>query len=336
MKKTAIFIIVIAILLCTIAAVSIGVIRIPMEAVFYIIKAKICGEPIPATWATYEIAVWNLRLPRILLSLITGSILAICGASFQSIFRNPICDPYILGISSGASLGAAFAIIVGLDVYLFGISACALIAALSTLFLVVGIAHFGKRKKTETILLAGIAINFLTSSLITILMVLHQESLQEIIFWTMGSFAAASWSELAFLFPVFILGSGILFFFSKDLNIMQLGNETAQTMGVNARRTTLCVLISSSFLIASAVACCGVIGFVGLIVPHIVRLLFGNNNKVVFCYSLLFGAFFCLIADTLARTLAIPSELPVGSITAIAGAPYFIYLLLTNNQKSMP
>jgi iron complex transport system permease protein len=333
-KKSAIFIAVIAVILCTIAAVSIGVIRVPMEAVFFIIKAKICGTHIPAEWATYEIAVWNLRLPRILLCLITGSILAICGAAFQSVFRNPICDPYILGISSGASLGAAAAIILGLDIFLFGISAFALMAALTTLLLVLGIAYAGNRKKTETILLAGIAINFLTSALITILMVLHQESLQEIVFWTMGSFASATWTEVACMFPIFLVGAFFLFFLAKNLNIMQLGNDTAQTAGVNTKRTTLTVLIIASVLISTAVAFCGVIGFVGLIVPHIARLLFGNNNRTVFAFSIFFGALFCLIADTLARTVASPAELPVGSVTAFAGAPYFIFLLLTNPKKS--
>lgn len=334
MKKSAIFIAVIAVILCTIAAVSIGVIRVPMEAVFSIIKSKICGSDVPAAWSAYEIAIWNLRLPRILISLIGGAVLAICGAAFQAIFRNPICDPYILGISSGASLGAAIAIVTGIDVFLFGISSATLVTALATLFVVLGIAYAGKRKNTETILLAGIAINFLISSMITILMVLHQESLEEIIFWTMGSFASASWTEVVILFFVALMGITCLFFFAKNLNIMQLGNETAQTMGVNTRLTTLTILIVSSVLIATAVAFCGVIGFVGLIIPHIARLLFGNNNKVVFAYSIVFGAFFCLAADTVARTIAAPAELPVGSITAFAGAPYFIFLLLTNNKKS--
>ena len=165
-------------------------------------------------------------------------------------------------------------------------------------------------------------------------MVLHQENLDEIIFWTMGSFAAATWEEILGLTIIFILVGCFLYFYSKELNILQLGTETAQTTGVNTRKMTVSVLIISSILVATAVACCGVIGFVGLMIPHIVRLLFGNETRTVFTFSILFGAIFCLLADTCARTLAAPSELPVGSITAIVGAPYFIFLLLTQRRLS--
>lgn len=335
MKKVAFIISCIVIILSAMAAACIGVINVPWEAVWTIIGAKISGQPVPTEFATFEIAIWNLRIPRILLSLLAGASLAICGASFQAIFRNPICDPYILGISSGASLGAAIAIILGLNIFAFGITGMALLTATLTLLLILGIAYTGKRKTVETILLAGITLNFLISALITMLMVLNQESLEEIIFWTMGSFASATWIEVISLTLVFLIGGFILFLNAKNLNIMQLGTETAQTSGVNTQLTTWVILISSSIMIASTVACCGVIGFIGLIIPHITRLMFGNNNRVVFAFSIVFGAFFCLAADTIARTIAAPSELPVGSITAIAGAPYFIFLLLTNRSKSI-
>ena len=186
----------------------------------------------------------------------------------------------------------------------------------------------------ETILLSGVAVNFLVSAGITLLMVLHQENLDEIIFWTMGSFASSTWKEIAGLLTVFIIVGGFLYFYSKELNILQLGIETAQTTGVNTKKMTISVLIFSSILVATAVSCCGVIGFVGLMIPHIVRLIFGNETRTVFTFSILFGAIFCLLADTCARTLAAPAELPVGSITAIVGAPYFIFLLLTQRRLS--
>ena len=317
-----------------VAAVCVGVISIPADAVFEIVKAKICGHEVPVEWQTYTITVWNLRIPRVLLSLLAGGALSLCGAAFQTIFRNPICDPYILGISSGASLGAAIAIITGLDAFVFGLTGIALVTALLTLVLILAIASIGKRKSVETILLSGVAVNFLVSAGITLLMVLHQENLDEIIFWTMGSFASSTWQEIVGLLIVFIFIGSFLFFYCKDLNIIQLGNETAQTTGVNTRKMTFLVLIFSSILVGTAVSCCGVIGFVGLMIPHIVRLLFGNETRTVFTFSILFGAIFCLLADTLARTLAAPSELPVGSITAIIGAPYFIFLLLTQRRLS--
>ena len=325
---------IVAILIGAVAAVCVGVISIPADAVWEIVKAKICGREVPMEWQTYDITVWNLRIPRVLLSLLAGGALSLCGAAFQTIFRNPICDPYILGISSGASLGAAIAIITGLDVYFFGLTGLALITAILTLILILAIASVGKRKSVETILLSGVAVNFLVSAGITLLMVLHQENLDEIIFWTMGSFAASTWEEILGLTLVFILVGGFLFFYSKELNIIQLGSETAQTTGVNTRRITVSVLIISSILVATAVSCCGVIGFIGLMIPHIVRLLFGNETRTVFTFSILFGAIFCLLADTLARTLAAPAELPVGSITSIVGAPYFIFLLLTQRRLS--
>ena len=334
-KKLWVFIAaVVVIVVGAVGAVCVGVIQIPTDAVFGIVKAKICGREIPTEWQTYDITVWNLRIPRVLLSLLAGGALSLCGASFQTIFRNPICDPYILGISSGASLGAAIAIITGLDAFFFGLTGLALITAILTLVLILAIASVGKRKSVETILLSGVAVNFLVSAGITLLMVLHQENLDEIIFWTMGSFAASTWEELLGLVIVFIFVGGFLFFHSKELNILQLGTETAQTTGVNTKKMTISVLIISSILVATAVSCCGVIGFIGLMIPHIVRLIFGNETRTVFTFSILFGAIFCLLADTCARTIAAPAELPVGSITAIVGAPYFIFLLLTQHRLS--
>ena len=325
---------VVAIVVGAVVAVCVGVIQIPADAVFGIVKARICGNEVPTEWQTYDITVWNLRIPRVLLSLLAGGALSLCGAAFQTIFRNPICDPYILGISSGASLGAAIAIITGLDAYFFGLTGLALVTAILTLVLILAIASVGKRKSIETILLSGVAVNFLVSAGITLLMVLHQENLDEIIFWTMGSFAASTGEEIAGLLTIFIIVGGFLYFYSKELNIIQLGIETAQTTGVNTKKMTISVLLFSSILVATAVACCGVIGFVGLMIPHIVRLIFGNETRTVFTFSILFGAIFCLLADTCARTLAAPAELPVGSITAIVGAPYFIFLLLTQRRLS--
>ncbi|MCR5115729.1 MAG: iron ABC transporter permease [Bacteroidales bacterium] len=332
MKKVALILSPIVLLVAAVVTIMVGAVSVPAAAVWPIIQAKLSGVAVPEQWAMYEMTIWNLRLPRILMSLLAGSALAVCGAAFQSIFRNPICDPYILGISSGASLGAAVAIITGLDAFMFGIPAAALVGALLTLLLVIGIAFVGNRKAVETILLAGIALNFLISAVITLLMVLNQKSLEQIIFWTMGSFTSSSWLEVGGLLAMLLICGFTLFFNAKSLNILQLGTDTAQTSGVNVQRTTLTVLIAASLLIASAVACCGVVGFVGLIIPHIVRLIFGNNNRTVFTFSLFFGAFFCLLADTIARTIAAPAELPVGSITALVGAPYFIFLLLSKKK----
>ncbi len=309
-------------------AASIGVIQIPFSNVIKIILAQLGLADGEGLAHTEMVTIWELRLPRILMSLTAGASLAICGAVFQSIFRNPICDPYILGISSGASLGAATAFILGWDTFLFGITLPALATALLTLLVIMGIARLSRQKTTHTLLLTGIAINFLISAVITLLMVVNQKEMHKIIFWTMGSCAGTTWNDILFLLPFLIIIAIVLLYYAKDLNIMQLGTDTAQTLGVNVRAVTYITLITSSLLIAVVVAICGVIGFIGLIIPHAVRLMVGSDNRRVFSYSLLLGALFLLIADTLARTIAVPAELPVGSITAIAGAPYFIFLLL--------
>ena len=243
-----------------------------------------------------------------------------------------ITDPYVLGISSGSSLGGAISFILGWDVFYFGVTIPALITGLLTLFVILGISKMSRRRSIETLLLVGIAINFLISAVITLLVVMHQREMHKIYFWTMGSLASISWSEVLMMTVMTIICVIPFFFYSKDLNIMQMGEDVAKNLGVNTKRVAYITLIFSSLLIATAVSCCGVIGFIGLIIPHVSRMLFGNNMRSMFTYSLILGAFFLLIADTLARTLAIPAELPVGSITALAGAPYFLFLLLRQKK----
>jgi len=275
-----------------------------------------------------EFVIVHLRIPRIVMSVFAGASLALCGAIFQSVFRNPICDPHILGISSGASIGAALAFILGLDFYLFGVTSFALLTAFLTLLLMLGIAQFSKMKSSYIMLLAGISLNFLMASVLTLLMVLNHQEMQKIIFWTMGSFATVSYYELHFFIPLFLMGAFSIFLLSKDLNIMQLGDTQAQSLGVNTKKITYLSLLISSILIAAVVSICGVIGFIGLIIPHLVRIIWGNNTRRLFVFPILLGAIFLLVSDTLARTLLANAELPVGSITALIGAPYFIYMLV--------
>ena len=274
------------------------------------------------------LVIVHLRIPRIIMSIFAGASLALCGAIFQTIFRNPVCDPYILGISSGASIGAALAFILGLDFYLFGVTSFALVTAFLTLLLMLGIAKFSKIKSTYIMLLAGISLNFLMASILTLLMVMNHQEMQKIIFWTMGSFSTVSYYDIYFYIPVFLVCTFFSFLLSKDLNILQLGDTQAQSLGVNTQKVIYVTLLLSSIMIATTVSICGVIGFIGLIIPHLARIIWGNNAKHLFAFSMLLGAIFMLMADTLARTLVPNAELPVGSITALVGAPYFIYMLV--------
>lgn len=276
---------------------------------------------------------WRLRLPRIVLSVMVGASLSVCGAAYQSVFRNPLTDPYILGVSSGASLGAAVAIIAGLQYYLWGIGAFALATALLTVLLIYRIASIGNRLHTTTLLLTGVCITFLITALISFLMVLHQDKMESIIFWTMGSFASASWLDVALLAPVALVGIAVVIYHSKDLNLLLAGSETAQSLGVEVEKVKKILLFFTTLMVAFAVSTCGVIGFVGLVVPHGIRLVTGADNRKVVPYSIFVGGLFLLICDTLSRTLLPPSELPVGSLTALVGAPLFIYLLYKNKKS---
>ena len=277
---------------------------------------------------------WQLRLPRVIMSVLVGAVLSVCGAAYQSIFRNPLTDPYVLGVSSGASLGAAVAILLGLEAWRWGVGGMALLAALLTVWLIYRIASVGNRMHTTTLLLTGVCLTLLISAVISFLMVLNQEKMDAIIFWTMGSFGSASWTDVGVLTPVAVVGIGVVIYFSRDLNLLLAGSEAAQSMGVEVERLKRTLLLATTLMVAFAVSSCGVIGFVGLIVPHAVRLVAGSDNRRVVPYSMLCGALFVLLADTLARYLLRPSELPVGSLTSIVGAPLFIYLLYKNKRSS--
>jgi len=307
---------------------STGVRKTPQFILLLLLLFVLIGASIfIGTAQSTDFVIVNLRFPRIIMSVFAGASLALCGAIFQSIFRNPICDPYILGISSGASIGAALAFILGLDFYLFGVTTFALITAFLTLLLMLGIVRFSNIKSTYIMLLAGISLNFLMASVLTLLIVLNHQEMQKILFWTMGSFATVSYPDLMFFVPIFMGCTFLTFLFSKDLNIMQLGDAQAQSLGVNTQKISYMMLLISSILIAATVSICGVIGFIGLVIPHLTRIIWGNNTKHLFAFSILLGAGFMLIADSLARVLVSHSELPVGSITALIGAPYFIYIL---------
>ncbi len=276
---------------------------------------------------------WNLRMPRIVLSVLVGAALSVCGAAYQSVFRNPLTDPYVLGISSGASLGAAIAILLGLEAYLLGVGACALVSGLLTILVIYRIASIGNRMHTTTLLLTGVCITFLMSALISFLMVLRQDKMDSIIFWTMGSFASASWTDVAIVAPVVAVGIGVVLYHCRDLNLLLAGSETAKSLGVEVERVKKVLLLATTLMVAFCVSTCGVIGFVGLVVPHCIRLVYGPDNRRIVPYAIVVGALFLLLCDTMARTLLMPAELPVGSLTALVGAPLFIYLLYKNKKN---
>lgn len=276
---------------------------------------------------------WQLRMPRIALALLVGISLSVSGAVYQSIFRNPLTDPYVLGVSSGASLGAAVAIFLGLEATLGGVGLCALATALLTVVAIYRIAAIGNRMHTTTLLLTGVCFTLLISAVISFLMVLNQDKMDSIIFWTMGSFGSATWADVLMVAPVVLIGTWVIFYYAKDLNLLLAGSEIAQSMGVEVEKVKKILLVVTTLMVAFSVSACGVIGFVGLIIPHAVRHVVGPDNRRVVPCSVFIGGIFLVLCDTVSRILLKPSELPVGSITALIGAPMFIFLLYKNKKR---
>ncbi|MDR1725470.1 MAG: iron ABC transporter permease [Bacteroidales bacterium] len=336
MKNSKLFIIpllCVAVLFTMFAGCVVGTADISLAKAFRIFLSLITGEKSPEINESSYYIILHLRLPRVLLAAITGAGLSVCGVAFQAIFRNPLSDPYVLGVSSGASLGATVAIICGLDAAFWGVSILSFVTALLTVLLIIGIASMGNRLHTTTLLLAGISINFLIASLISLLMLLNQQDMDRIIFWTMGSLSSANYENVIISAFFVIIGITVISIYSRDLNAMLLGSQTAQNVGVNVEKTKKVILLFSTLMIAVIVSFSGVIGFIGLVVPHIVRLAVGTDNRKILPYSILVGILFMVVADIISRIAISPTELPVGSITSLTGAPVFIYLLFNAKKK---
>lgn len=317
-KKVVFLLGLIFLLLSSIIAVSYGSVKISVTEIFNTLIGR-------GAEASREI-IFFLRLPRVTEAALVGAGLAVVGTFFQGLLRNPLSDPYILGISSGAAFGATIAILVGWGIW--GVGFAAFIAALLIIHLVYLIAQTGPRLSVTSLLLGGIAMSTFLSALIALLMLLNHEQMSQIYFWTMGSFNLVFWNKVFFSAPFILLGCFFLYFFARDLNVIITGEETAEHLGIDTEKVKRQILLLGSLITAAAVSATGIIGFVGLIVPHMARLLIGPDNRVLVPFSALGGAIFLIWADLLARTILAPAEIPVGIITAAVGGPFFIYLLI--------
>lgn len=280
--------------------------------------------------------IWNLRLPRVLLGGIIGASLSVAGAAFQGMFKNPMADPYVLGISSGAALGATLAIVFKIDVSFFSISSItifAFIGALLAVFTVYNIARVKNKVPVTTLLLAGVAVGQFLTAIMSFIMILSDKDMVKITYWTLGSLSGKGWEPVIGIALPSTLGIIVISFFARDLNILLTGEESAQSLGVDVERTKTYILLLGTFITAISVSVCGIIGFVGLIIPHIVRILMGPDHRILLPASALLGSIFMIFADTIARTLISPIEIPVGIITALFGGPFFIYLLRSRKKS---
>ncbi|CAN5611775.1 iron ABC transporter permease [soil metagenome] len=273
--------------------------------------------------------VLDLRLPRVVLALVAGGGLAVAGAVFQAVLRNPLAEPYVLGVAGGAAVGAVGAMTLGLGAVPGAVPLAALAGAIGAMMLVLRIAvRVGRALDTRVLLLAGVVVGAFFNALILLLLTLADvESFRSAVFWMMGSLAGSSWRSTTILALYVLPAAVLLLALARPLNLLAIGDETALFLGARVDRVKLAAYLIASLLVAAAVATCGVIGFVGLIVPHAVRLVWGSDHRLLLPASVIGGGTFLLLADTAARTIAAPAELPVGVITALVGVPIFILLL---------
>lgn len=316
--------------------ISIGTVSVPVLTIVKIIGAKLLGISISNIDPMNSSIVLNIRLPRVILSGLVGASLAIAGAAFQGLLRNPLADPYTLGVSSGASVGAVITLFFNLSIPFVGFFTLPLLSILFsflTIFVVLTFARKIERSmRVETIILTGIIFSSFLGALISLMIALTGDELRQIIGWLLGSVSMRGWEYIKIILPFFIIGSAVLLFNAKELNAMSFGEERAHHLGVNVQKRKLLVLIAGSILTGAAVAVSGTIGFVGLVIPHLVRIVWGPDHKHLLPLSILIGSGFLILADLISRTIISPTELPIGVITALIGAPVFAAILLQRKR----
>ncbi|WOV84626.1 iron ABC transporter permease [Sporosarcina jeotgali] len=291
--------------------------------------------PISTLWnqgadTTATNILWKIRMPRVILAGLVGASLAIAGAAFQGLLKNPLADPYTLGVSSGASVGAVMTLFFGISIPFLGLYTLpvfSMVGAAITMFVVLGFAKLVDRGlNMETIILTGIIFGSFLGSVLSLMIALTGEELRQIIGWLLGSVSMRGWNYINMILPFTIIGSFLLWMNRRELNAMLFGEDRAKHLGVDVKRRKLVILIGGSILTGAAVSVSGTIGFVGLVVPHMTRLLWGSDHRHLLTLSFMNGATLLIICDLLARTIISPTELPVGVITALIGAPVFAFI----------
>jgi iron complex transport system permease protein len=312
-------------------ATSVGSVHIPFSTTFRVLVSHLPLVHIDQNWQTsFQTIILDIRLPRIILAGLVGAALATAGATYQGLFHNPLADPYLIGAAQGASLGAVIGFLLpvnwlGIEFNIIPI--LAFTGALVSTAVVYGLARVGKTLPVTTLILAGVALAALLGSIVSYLIIASGEKMHGIIFWLMGSFSLTRWSEVGIVLPYVVVGTAVILIFARLLNVMQLDEEQAQQLGVNVERLKLILLAAATLITAASVSFVGTIGFVGIIVPHAVRLIWGADHRFLLPLSILTGAILMILADLAARTVLAPTEIPIGVITAICGAPFFLYLL---------
>jgi iron complex transport system permease protein len=323
MHRTPFLLSLLSLLIAILLSLAIGSVFIPPDELWRVISGADAAE-------TSRTILLDIRLPRTVLIALVGAALAGSGAAYQGLFRNPLADPYLIGVASGAGLGAILAMSIRwpyTTLGLFTVPLAAFISSLLTVYIVYLIAHIGGSVPTTNLILAGVAVSSFAVSLTSFLMLRSTGEVRRAIGWLLGGVTLVSWDATLALIPYLALGLGTLILGGYSLNLLQFGDEQAAQMGLNVRRAKVIIIVAASLVTAAAVSFAGIIGFVGLIVPHIVRFWWGVDYRRLIPLSILGGASILLLADVLARIVIAPQEVPVGIVTALAGAPFFLWVL---------
>ncbi|MBM4453287.1 MAG: iron ABC transporter permease [Chloroflexi bacterium] len=307
---------------------AVGSTDIPLATLRDAFLSKIPFLNIQQAWAnSVETIIFQIRLPRLILAGLVGAALAVAGTAYQGLFRNPLADPYLIGVAQGAALGAVIGFLLPATWQTASIPLLAFLGAVLAVAFVYFIARVGKTLPMTTLILAGVALGAFLSAISYYLMIASADKLHGIISWLLGTFSMASWWQVAMVTPYIFIGIAIIWLHARALNVMQLDEDQAQQLGINVEQVKLILLAAATLITAAAVCFCGIIGFVGIIIPHAVRLVWGPDHRFLLPLATLSGATFLILADAAARTLLAPTEIPIGIITAFLGAPFFLYLL---------
>jgi iron complex transport system permease protein len=318
----------ILLVIVVITTLAVGSTDIPFGTLCDVLLNKLPFIHIQANWPdNIETIILDIRLPRLLLAGLVGAALAMAGTTYQGLFRNPLADPYLIGVAQGAALGAVVGFMLPITWQSASIPLLSFVGAITAVAMVYSIARVGKTLPMTTLILAGVALGAFLAAITSYLMIASGDNLHGIIAWLLGTFSLTSWWQVGMVAPYILIGTIVIWLHARPLNVMQLDEEQAQQLGINVERVKLTLLVAATLITAAAVCFCGIIGFVGIIVPHAVRLIWGPDHRFLLPLATFAGAIFLILADTAARTMLAPTEIPVGVITAFLGAPFFLYLL---------
>jgi iron complex transport system permease protein len=323
-------------LLAVVFSLAIGSVFIAPENLGQILRSWLVHTPLPAGLETYGFIISDIRLPRTILVLLTGAALGGSGTAYQGLFRNPLADPYLIGVASGGGLGAVLAMSIQWPYTFWGLMAVPLSAflfAMLTVLLVYSLARVGKSVPTTNLILAGVAFSAFATALTSYLIISSEGEVRRALNWLMGGSNQSSWLTVLAVLPYLVLGLGFLLFNGHALTLLQFADDQAQQLGLPVTRTKTLLLVAASLATAAAVSFSGIIGFIGLIVPHVMRLWWGADYRRLLPLSMLAGGSFLILADILARIVLRPQELPVGIVTALAGAPFFLWVLRRSKNQ---